>query len=324
VNLRQLEAFHAIVACGSFGAAAAQAHLTRSALSHQIKSLEQELGKKLLVRAKPKVYPTAAGHVLLTSIARIFSELKEIKAKFGLTPGVERVTVSVAATNVGLNYIYGDLCERFIAKYPNVELSIISPETTEDAVGRVTRRSVHFAFTTLPVDVPDLHSIHLGDAEQVFIISNSHPLAKKRTVCFGDLQDFKFVRFVPGSGGRHFSDRIFAKSGGYPPIMTETNDTEVVKRIVRMGLAVALVPAFSIASELQRKGLRALRLSSGKMMQSFGLVHYKDIENDAMDLFIKLCLEQRGKNPVQIRLDNLKAPWTIERPGPPRASKRRK
>jgi DNA-binding transcriptional LysR family regulator len=250
----------------------------------------------------------------LTSIARIFSELRDVREKFGLLPGVERSTVRVAATNVGLNYIYGDLCERFIAEHPDVELIITSTETTEDAVIRVARRSVDFAFTTLPVDVPDVQSVYLGEAEQVFIVGNAHPLAKKRTVTFRDIQALTFVRFVPGSGGRNFSDRIFAKSGGYPPIMTETNDTEVVKRIVRMGLAVALVPAFSIASDLATNRLRALRLSSGKMMQSFGLVHYRDSQNAALESFKTLCLKQRGRNPVQVRLENFgRAPWAIDR-----------
>jgi DNA-binding transcriptional LysR family regulator len=301
MNLRQLEAFHAIVSSGSFGTAAVQAHLTRSALSHQIKSLEEELGKKLLVRAKPKVYPTPRG----------------VKEKFGLLPGGEQRSLKVAATNVGLNYIYGDLCERFIAAHPDTELNIITTETTEDAVIRVARQSVDLAFTTLPVDVPDLQSVHLGDSEQVFIVGNSHPLAKKRAVTFAEIHDFLFVRFVPGSGGRDFTDSMFAKSGGYPPIMTETNDTEVVKRIVRMGLAIALVPAFSIVAELQRKSLRALRLSSGKMMQPFGIVQRRDSTNAALDMFRALCLKQRGSTPVKVRLENLgRAPWTIDHDEP--------
>jgi DNA-binding transcriptional LysR family regulator len=233
-------------------------------------------------------------------------------------PGGERRAVKVAATNVGLNYIYGDLCERFIVAHPDIELNITSTETTEDAVVRVARQSVDLAFTTLPVDVPDLQSVHLGDSEQVFIVGNSHSLAKKRTVTFAEIQAFSFVRFVPGSGGRDFTDRMFAKSGGYPPIMTETNDTEVVKRIVRMGLAVALVPAFSIVSELQRKSLRALRLSSGKMMQPFGLVQRKDSKNAALDVFKALCLKQRGPSPIKVRLENLgRAPWAIDH-GEPR------
>jgi DNA-binding transcriptional LysR family regulator len=296
MDLRQLEAFHAIVASGSFSAAANRVHLTRSALSHQIKNLEDELGKKLLVRAKPKVYPTSFGHVLLTSIARIFGELKNVKEKFGLLPGLERSSVRVAATNVGLCSIYGDLCERFIAEHPEVELTITSTETTEDAVVKVARRA--------------------ADAEQVFIVGNSHRLAKQRTVSLQDIQACTFVRYVPGSGGRVFSDQIFAKSGGYPPIMTESNDTEVVKRIVGMGLAVALVPAFTIAPELRTNRLRALRLSSGKMMQPFGLVYYRDLRTEALDLFKALCLEQRGAHPINIRLENFgRAPWTIDREG---------
>jgi LysR family transcriptional regulator, chromosome initiation inhibitor len=57
VDLRQLGALKLIAATGSFHVAATQLDLTKSALSQQISSLEEELGELLLVRARPKSYP---------------------------------------------------------------------------------------------------------------------------------------------------------------------------------------------------------------------------------------------------------------------------
>jgi DNA-binding transcriptional LysR family regulator len=313
MDLRQLQAFHAIVTSGSFAAAAGHVHLTPSALSHQIRKLEEELGRKILVRAKPRVYPTPSGHILLASVGRMLAELASLREHFGLQPeGAARESIRVAATNVGLSYIYGDLCERFIARYPETELTITATETTEDAALKVSKRVADVAFTTLPIGLSDIEPVELGRAEQVFIVGNSHRLATMRRLSMEDVQRSMFVRYLPGSGGRVFSDQLFFAAGGYPPIMTESNDTEFVKRIVTMGLAMALVPAFTIARELRSGRLRALRLARRKLMQPFGLVHYKDLHGKALELFKTLCLEQRGPCPVDITLENVdRSPWVL-------------
>src|SRR5437867_1422234 len=72
VDLRQLEVFKLIVQTGIFLTAARKLGVTQSALSHQIRSLEEELGEQLLVRARPRTYPTAAGQRLMISTERIF------------------------------------------------------------------------------------------------------------------------------------------------------------------------------------------------------------------------------------------------------------
>jgi DNA-binding transcriptional LysR family regulator len=317
MDLKQLQAFHAIVSSGSFGDAAHLVHLTPSALSHQIRKLEEELGQRLLIRAKPRVYPTPAGHILLASANRMLAELAHVKEHFGLSPdGPPRGSVRVTATNVGLCYLYGDLCERFMARWPEVELTITATETTEDAVVKVSKRAADVAFTTLPIDLSNLESVELGRAEQVFIVGTNHSLAERPHLSLKDVQQCMFMRYLPGSGGRVLSDQVFLPNGGYPPIMTESNDTDFVKRVVAMGLAVALVPAFTLVQELRSRRVRALRLAEGKVMQPFGFVHCKDLKGSTVDLFKSLCLDQRGPRPIDLTLETIhRSPWVPARRG---------
>src|SRR5882762_2980025 len=79
MELRQLEALRTIVATGSFAAAAERLRLTQPALSHQIKNLEDELGATLLIRARPKVYASPAGELVLPAADRSFSEVGIIR-----------------------------------------------------------------------------------------------------------------------------------------------------------------------------------------------------------------------------------------------------
>jgi DNA-binding transcriptional LysR family regulator len=305
VELRELLAFQLIIEVGSFRLAAERLNLTASALSHQIARLERDLSQPLLVRTNSAVYPTALGKVLFESAKRINLEAANVRERFvlGLSER-QKGRVRVAATNVGLSYIYGDLCERFIASYPHIELVITATETTDAASQRVADGAADLAFTTLPLSAQSLDTTMIGRSEQVFIVGRDHALAKRKKVSLDEVRRFKFVRFLPGSGARILSDRLF-RPGKYPPIITETNDVEVVKRIAKLSLAVCLVPVFTIVREVGLSELFPLRLSTGRVMQDFGVAYRKKETNISLKLFRDFCLQQNNRKAMILRLENV-------------------
>ena len=309
VDLRQLEAFKLITQTGSFSSAARKLGLTQSALSHQLRSLEEELGEQLLVRARPRAYPTSGGQRLLLSAERIFAELSELKSQFAKTgPDASLGAVRVAATHLAITYIYGDLLEKFAGRHPDVELVFHATETTEDPVQRVLQRESDVGFTVLPVKHPKLETIPLLRAEQVLIVAPKHPLAKQRSTTLEELRHWPFARFEPKTGGRQVSDAVFLGDGGYPTILAESNDVEYLKRIIRIGLGVALVPVFCVRSELKSGTIRALRLKSGRVIQDAGLVMRSDVSIRALELFTRACVQLRGPKPRPVTLENVDQP----------------
>ncbi len=307
MELRQLRSFRAIVATGSFGIAAEQLNLTQSALSHQIKQLEDELGATLLVRARPQVYLTDPGQLVLAAADRVMAELDELRQQFGV--GAERgqiEVVRVAATTAGFAYVYGDLCQAFIDGHKNAKLEFTATDTPDSAVSKVAMRAADVAFTPLPVDLPTLQTVVLGEVEHVFIVSRQHELGKARTAPMRDIQRFPFVRYHRGSGSRMVSDGLFAAHGGYPPILTESNDTGFVKRIVGIGLGVALTPVFAVADELRNGLLHAFRLPDQRITDQFGLVMHKRQSQRIVRSFVDVCLECRGPRARKLTLEALK------------------
>lgn len=308
MELRQLEALKLIANTGSFQLAAARLFLTKSALSHQMRSLEEELGEPLLVRARPKIYPTPAGQRLLLSAERIFAEVTSIKEQFSQSHHAQSGgTLRVAGTNVAIAYVYGDLFEEFVVRHPSIEIVFHSTESTEDAVTRVLQRSADIGFTVFPQFSPELIATTLVKAEQVFIVGRQHHLANRRTVTLKQLRDWPFVRFEQKTGQRVVSDTVFGLSGGYPRILAESNDVEYVKRIIRMGLGgVSLLPAFCVRNEIADGSLRALRLNTGPIVQEAGFVVRKDVNLRAVTLFRDECLRLRGHAVHSISLEGKK------------------
>ncbi|HWS61625.1 MAG TPA: LysR family transcriptional regulator [Steroidobacteraceae bacterium] len=294
MELRQLEALRTIVATGSFAAAAERLRLTQPALSHQIKNLEDELGATLLIRARPKVYASPAGELVLSAADRIFSEVGMIREHFPKS-GSDKVasTIRIAATNLGIVYIFGDLCEAFLARNPRIELIFRATETSEEALRRVLDGSADVAFGPLPHEHSQLTAVKLGVAEHAFVVGPAHPLAASKVVTLTQLKQWPLVRFQPGSGSREVADVVFAGIG-YPPIMMESNDAEFIKKVVGLGSGVALMPAFAMQRELRTGKLKLLKLDHESLNVEFGLSHRSNVQRKSIELLKTLCVEMRG------------------------------
>jgi DNA-binding transcriptional LysR family regulator len=305
MEIKQLEALRVIAETGSFSAAATQLRLTQSALSHQIRHLEEELGETLLIRARPKVYASPAGQIVLASAERIMAEINTVKQHFPISgKGPVQGTLRVAATSLGIAHIYGDLCEAFVAEYPGIEVIFRTAETPEESVRRVVAGSADVAFTPLPVAFPQIETVQFGTTEHVFIVGRTHPLAGARATAAAELRQWPFVRFQPGTGSRIFSDQVFLADGGYPSIVTESNDAEFVKRIVSIGQSSALIPVFAIHREIAAGTLKPLRLKGRKLSDGFGLVHRRDVRMKSIELLKALCLRICGPEPRHLTVEN--------------------
>lgn len=309
MEIKQLKALRVIAEVGSFSIAADKLQLTQSALSHQIRNLEDELGETLLIRGKPKVYASPAGQRVLLSAERILSEVSAIHQHFlAASTGPVSGTLRVAATNLGMAYLYGDLCEDFIAAHPGIELTFRATETPEEAARRVEDGIADVAFIPQLANHPLLDAVILGTTEDVFIVGHKHPLARRRTATLEELRRHPFVRFYPGSGSRSVSDSLFLPAGGYPPIVTESNDMEFVKRIVSMGVGIALIPVMAVTNPAGARSLRALRLDDRTLSMEFGLVHRKGVKLRTIEILKAFCLEKRGPELRHLTIETIGRP----------------
>jgi molybdate transport repressor ModE-like protein len=97
MEIRELRAFAAVAEEGSLSAAARRLHLSQSALSQTIQSLERQLGVQLLLRSRTGVAPTEAGAILLREgralIAQYERTLAAVAASDGVSPGNLRVGI---------------------------------------------------------------------------------------------------------------------------------------------------------------------------------------------------------------------------------------
>lgn len=295
MDLRQLAALRAIVETGSFHEAAKRLRLTQSAVSYQIRNLEQELGQTVVLRSKPRVALSPAGREVLRSSERIFAEIEALKQQLGAdaSAGLSG-ELRIASSILGIVYLYGDLIGDFICDHPRIEVKLTATESGVEAARQVMARNADVAFVAFPLDAPQLRSITLGTSEHVAIADVNHPLAALDAVPLDMLRQHRFVRYQLGAGSRHTTDRLFLPAGGYPPVAMESNDTEFIKRVVRLGLGIAIVPSFTV-SRVKDPALRVLRVEGQCLQQEFGVAFRRDLRMTTLDLFCRFCRERADR-----------------------------
>jgi DNA-binding transcriptional LysR family regulator len=295
MDLKQLRILQAIAETGSFHGAASKLHLTQPAISQQLKSLELELGETLVIRSRPKVGLLPGGLAVLASAERVNAELEKLKLRFAPeTPGQLTGVLRIAASTLGIIYLYGDLLERFIGQYPRIELVVTAAESGIGAARHVLAGSADVAFTPFPVDLPNLQTMVLAETEHLVIVSRQHRLAMRKRVSVSDLRNHPFIRYQADAGSRAVSDQLFLPGGGYPPIFVESNDTEFIKRVVMLGMGSAMVPAFTVTGQGRDRRLVALAVEGISARQEFGFVWRRDVPMRTLRVFEEFCLEQRA------------------------------
>jgi LysR family transcriptional regulator, glycine cleavage system transcriptional activator len=139
-SLHALHVFEVAARLGSFTRAASELHVTQTAVSHQIKQLETELGQPLFLRAARGLTLTAAGRAWQLELGPIFSRLRDANRKLRERQASSRPVVSLTTIpSFGARWLVPRL-GGFLAQHPQVDLRISTSEALVD-------------FATEPVDI---------------------------------------------------------------------------------------------------------------------------------------------------------------------------
>jgi DNA-binding transcriptional LysR family regulator len=133
-NLNDLLAFLAVAQERSFTRAAAKLGVSQSALSHTIRGLEEQLGLRLLTRTTRSVAPTEAGERLLHAVGPHFEEIEAEVAALSELREKPSGTIRITATDYAIETILWPKLTRFLRRYPDVQVELITDYGLTDIV----------------------------------------------------------------------------------------------------------------------------------------------------------------------------------------------
>src|SRR6476620_9730303 len=275
MELWQLRTFNEIAETLNFTKASERLNLTQSAVSHQIKALEDELGIKLFVRGKRGVKLTDAGRSAIESSRKILDEVESMRQRVAEREQALAGRVRVAAATQALVYLFAPLFEHFMDSHESVELVFRTTANTEQTIGDIVEGIADVGFASMAVYSPTLEVIELFNDELVLVVGKKHKLSSRKNVSIGEIEKERWILFERGASIRRATDDFFKNVRVKPEKALESNDTYFVKLMVEHGLGISLMPSWSVKEEVRSGKLAQLRIKDNLLKRSVAMVSLK-------------------------------------------------
>jgi len=272
MHLETLKVFCDIVETRSFSTAASKNFVTQSAVSQQIRMLEQRYGRRLLERTRGNVQLTPAGEVLYQTSKDIVERYQDMEARLQAATEVVGGTVRVGTVHsIGLYELAGPL-KRYLKAHPQVNLALEYSRSNK-IYDDVSKGNVDVGVVAYPQKRPGIVVIPYRQDRLVVACPPGHRLAGHRRMAVKKLASEPMVGFERDIPTRRETDRILRRYGIEPHYVMELDNVETIKRVVEIGRGVAILPEPALAREVESGTLVAIHLADPMFLRPLGIIH---------------------------------------------------
>ncbi|MFV0243521.1 MAG: LysR family transcriptional regulator [Qingshengfaniella sp.] len=239
-----------VVRSGSIRAASEKLHVAPSAISRQIKTLEQELGTPIFNRGSRELSLTSAGELLMVHVRDTLREEARTLAKIEDLKGLRRGTLSLAI----MSGLAGNIIPRSLIAFrkanPRVELRVQLLPTDEAILSSVASGLADFGIGFDFSERFGLRVVSTSFTQLGAVISAAHPLAHRSGLRLTDCLDYPLILADETMVIRPYLDRAIAPLKGSPQILVETNSIELMRTMAIGTDGIAFLTRYDIEKQL--------------------------------------------------------------------------
>ena len=240
-ELRQVRAFLKVAELQSFTRAAAELHVSQSALTVQVKQLEEELGVLLLDRNKRGVTITTAGRELLAPLQRLVADADAI---VGYARGISALhtgTLAIAALPTIAAELLPAVMRKFLRRHAEVQITV--HDVVADRVRElVTKRAVDLGLGTPAAQDRELLAKPLYQDRLVAFVAMDHALAGRSEVSLQEVLKYELILPHRDSSVRRIVEAAMGRERDSARIRHETGFMPTALGMARAGLGVTILP----------------------------------------------------------------------------------
>ncbi len=249
MELRQLRTFRKVAQVMNFTKAAAELNYAQSSVTGQVKALETELNVALFERIGKRVRLTDAGRQLLPYADRVLDMADE--ARRIVTDNDEPAgTLNIGTIESVSTYRLPALLELFYHRYPKVQLSLHTAPCPETSLA-LAQGALDVGFLMeQKTDHPGLVTVRLCEEELIVVAAPDHPLVSADSVGVSDLGTADILVVETGCAYRDLFELELDGASVEPLPVFEFGTVEAIKRTVKSGLGISLLPKITVHEEL--------------------------------------------------------------------------
>jgi LysR family transcriptional regulator, low CO2-responsive transcriptional regulator len=274
MDFDQLVTFLEVARQGSFSRAGEKVFRSQSAVSAQIRQLEQEYGDRLLDRSGKTVKLTPAGQVFYEYAERLKNLRDESLTAVADHSGTPRGTLRVGANEATCLYVLPQVFAEYCRRYPPVQISIYR-NFTYKIVEKLENGSVEVGVLTLPVQSPSLKIHPIFRDKLMLMVSPKNALAKHKVVSVDEI--VKHPLLFPKTGHtRRLLDKLFRPHSAELQVRMELPSIGMIKSFVAADLGISLISAAFARDDVAAGRVKLIELEGPELWRELGLAYRRD------------------------------------------------
>ncbi|WP_280553982.1 LysR family transcriptional regulator [Halomonas sp. 25-S5] len=259
LELRHLRTLVALRDAGSLVEAAERVHLTQSALSHQIKDLEERLGSPLFLRKTRPVEFTRAGTRLLTLAEQVLPLVRMAERDLARLAGNEQGRLHMAIECHSCFQWLMPTIDHFRNHWPEVEIDIPGGHHF-DPLPALAREQLDLVITADPQPLPGIHYEPLFRYEGLLAVARQHRLAGQHFVTPDELAEETLITYPVEYSRLDVFTQFLDPAGVRPKEVRTAELTIMMMQLVASGRGVCALPNWALTEYLERDYVKAVAL----------------------------------------------------------------
>ncbi len=248
MQIEFLETFVEVARTGSVTRAAAVLFLAQPSVSGRLRALEEEIGEPLLLRSSRGVRLTDAGRALLPFAERTIRTYREGQAALDELRGVRASSLTLGASPAVSTYFLPMMLRRFSQIHPDIRLAVRTGHS-EEILALVLEEQVQIGLIRRLVH-PEIDVHPCYEDELILVVHAAHPFRTRPTVSLESVAREALILFDRTSSYYELTRILFINSGVVPANVLELDNIEAAKKMVELGIGVALLPRVAVEREV--------------------------------------------------------------------------
>ena len=292
LDSRHLRVVAEVARAASVTRAADRLNVTQSAVSHQLREIEDRLGTAIFVRSGRRMLLTPAGRLLADAANQVLDTIGQVEARVSqLARNIAGELRVSAHCHTGYHWLPA-LVDGLRRRYPNFEIRI-SPEFTLNPIGALLDAKLDLAIVNDASDDKRLLFRELFDDEHVAVVPQGHAWASRSYVTPAELVTEQLYLYSRSIDDSFIVQKVLRPAGIELQRVTYLQLTEGILEMVKAAMGASVLPKWSIANVIASGDIKAIRITRTGVFRKWYAVTLRDgAAAPFVDEFIRLLIKQ--------------------------------
>jgi len=292
LDSRHLRLISEVARTESVSRAADRLNVTQSAVSHQLREIQDRLGTAVFVRSGRRMLLTPAGRLLVEAANQVLDTIGQVEARVSqLARNIAGELRVSAHCHTGYHWLPA-LVDGLRRRYPNFEIRI-SPEFTLNPIAALLDAKLDLAIVNDASDDKRLRFRELFDDEHVAVVHPGHAWASRSFVTPEELVTEQLYLYSRSIDDSFIVQKVLRPAGIELRRVTYLQLTEGILEMVKAAMGASVLPKWSIANVIASADIRAIRITRAGVFRKWYAVMLNDgAPAPFVEEFIRLLIKQ--------------------------------